>query len=110
MVLRQGASSVLKLTWGHFDGSGFVLSQNKTGQRVYAALMPDMAAELAAMKGGKEEHIIVSETTGLPYKADHFRHEFARIRDLSGIPTTLQFRDLRRTAATEMGEAGGYRR
>ena len=58
------------------------------------------------MKGGKEEHIIVSETTGLPYKADHFRHEFARIRELSGIPTTLQFRDLRRTAATEMGEAG----
>ena len=33
-------------------------------------------------------------------------HEFARIRALAELPAELQFRDLRRTAATELGTAG----
>lgn len=46
------------------------------------------------------------EATGRPYQKFHFGHEFARIRALAQLPAELQFRDLRRTAATELGAAG----
>ena len=48
---------------------------------------------------------MVSETTNRPYKRYHFTHEFRRIRDLAGI-TSLQFRDLRRSAVVRLAEAG----
>jgi integrase-like protein len=51
--------------------------------------------------------IVISETTGQPYKEDHFRHEFARIRKLAGgLPDSLRFMDLRRTAVVRLAEAG----
>jgi hypothetical protein len=92
--------------WHHVVKSdGPYLTQAKTGQRVYAALMPEMAAELAVMPRAGAQ-IIVSETTGRPYQIDHFRHEFARIRGLVGLSNDLQFRDLRRTCGGPIGLTG----
>ncbi|MDF3073003.1 MAG: putative phage integrase family protein [Alphaproteobacteria bacterium] len=50
--------------------------------------------------------IVISEATGLPYREDHFRHQFARLRRLAGLPNETQFRDLRRTAVVRLAEAG----
>jgi len=103
--IGQRQADVLKLMWSQYDGRGFSIQQNKTGQKVYAAVTPPMAAELDAMARNGVQ-VIVSEATSKPYRLDHFRHEFSRIRAASGIGAGLQFRDLRRTAATELGEAG----
>lgn len=100
---RQG--DVLRLTWKDFDGQGFTLRQSKTGATVYAALTPAMSARLATMERGAIQ-VIVCRGTKKPYQPDFFRHEFARIRALAELPETLQFRDLRRTALTEMGAGG----
>jgi len=50
-------------------------------------------------------HLVISETTGRPYKEDHFRHEFARIRDLAGLPAGLLYMDLRRTAVLNLARS-----
>lgn len=100
---RQG--DLLALKWGDWDGSGFLIRQRKTRTAVAVAATAPMAAELNAMPRSSV-YVIVSEATKRPYKEDHFRHEFARIRDLAGLPKDLRFQDLRRTAATELGAAG----
>ena len=100
---RQG--DILTLTWGQYDGSAFTIRQAKTGSPVVASVSPEMQSRLADVKR-RGVQVVVSEATNLPYKKDHFAHEFARIRNLAGLPNDLQFRDLRRTAATEMGQAG----
>jgi hypothetical protein len=51
------------------------------------------------------KHVVVSAATKRPYKMVHFRHEFAQLHAAAELPTDLQVRDLRRTAATELGAA-----
>ena len=103
--IGQRQADILKLTWSEYDGQGFVLTQGKTGTRLFAAVMPEMQATLAALPR-QAVQVVVSEATLKPYKQDHFRHEFSHIRRAAGLPNHLQFRDLRRTAATELGAAG----
>jgi integrase len=100
---RQG--DILALTWNDYDGAAFTIVQNKTKHALRVPVMPDMQARLAAMKR-QAVQIIVSEATGRPYQPFHFGHEFSRIRAIAKLPSDLQFRDLRRTAATELGAAG----
>jgi integrase len=44
--------------------------------------------------------------TGRPYGEDVFRHLFREVATSAGLPGDLQFRDLRRTAAVRLAEAG----
>lgn len=62
---------------------------------------PSMQTMLGKVKRDAVQ-VIVSEADR-PYQKFHFGHEFARIRALAQLPAELQFRDLRRTAATELG-------
>jgi len=50
--------------------------------------------------------VVVCEMTGVAWQVDTFRHEFRRIAKLAGIADTLQFRDLRATAVTEIADGG----
>ncbi len=50
---------------------------------------------------------IIRGPHGRPYKKDNFTHRFRDICRAAGIPDDLQFRDIRRTVATEVGEGGG---
>ena len=50
--------------------------------------------------------LVFCETTSGTYSRDLIVKYFAKVRKHSGIPTTLQLRDLRRTGATEMAESG----
>lgn len=100
----QRPTDVLRLTWSQWEGSGFWVTQSKTGEKVFAPVSPELAAELSAMT--KEGiYLVLTESTKRPYKRHHFAHEFARIRAEAGLDRLLQFRDLRRTAATELGNA-----
>ena len=51
-------------------------------------------------------HVRLCEATGRAYRTDGFGATFARVRAAAGLPDTLQFRDLRRTAATEAAAGG----
>ena len=67
-----------------------------------------MTAELAtalATTPKMSTHLVVSEITMRPYKADNFRAVFADLRRAAGI-ADVQFMDLRRTAVVRLAEAG----
>jgi hypothetical protein len=103
--LAQRQGDVIALRWPQWTGAGFVLRQGKTNTPVAVPVSARVALLLNAMipTGGP---ILICETTNAPWKLDHFRHEFARIRKAAGLPADLQYRDLRRTALTEAGAAG----
>lgn len=50
-------------------------------------------------------HVVVCETTRRPWLGDHFRHVFREVANKAGLPSALQFRDLRATGLTEMADA-----
>jgi integrase len=104
--LGQRAGDVRRLTWGQFDGASISLTQAKTGTSVRVELAFPMTLEMLAQTPRTGVQIVVSEATGRPYAKHFFSHEVARIRALAKLPTTLQFRDLRRSALTDMGRAG----
>jgi len=103
--LAQRQGDLLRLTWTDWNGSSFGIRQGKTGAVVRVPAMPETCALIEATPRASTR-IIVSEATGNPYREDHFRHEFARIRDAAALPADLQFRDLRRTALTNAGDMG----
>jgi integrase len=100
----QRPTDVLRLSWSQWDGSGFWVRQSKTGQKVFAPVSPELAAELNAMT--KEGIYLVLTDAKRPYSRPHFSREFASCRATAGLSGGLQFRDFRRTAATELGGAG----
>jgi site-specific recombinase XerD len=107
---RQG--DVLTLTWTAL-GAGERRTRKTGAKAVFVtSAYPELAAELLAEKARQDTsntastHAVVCEMTKQPWQADTFRHEFRRIATAAGIPTSLQFRDLRATAATELSNAG----
>jgi integrase len=105
--LAQRQGDVLALTWASRKPGGWLVRQSKTAAAVLVPLRwPETRRRLAKVERGDSVQVVICETTGKAYRPDHFRHEFARIRKLAGLPGALQFRDLRRTAATEIGDGG----
>lgn len=138
--LGQREADLLRLPRQLLGSRGLVLRQRKTGAGValpIGAVPPLVArieAELAAQhaRGVTDaRYLLLCETTGRPWGADHFRHEFAAVRDALAAarprfaidylpagaePTgpeafTLRTRDLwfmhlRHTAVVRLAEAG----
>ncbi len=102
--LGQREGDVLVLAWSQFDGTSIHVWQRKTGRLVSVPVTTELRQALAAAPR-EAPNVLISETTGRPYKEDHFRHEFARIRKVAGIGA-LWFMDLRRTAVVRLAEAG----
>jgi integrase len=103
--LGQREGDVLRLTWSQYEAGSFTLRQHKTGRLVSIPATTELRDVLTGA-ARKSPIIVIAETTGRPYREDHFRHEFARIRTLAGLPATLRFMDLRRTAVVRLAEAG----
>ena len=101
--LRQ--QDVLGLTWTQIDGR--LVETRKTGAAVpvVADAYPDLRRALKAT-GRTAVQVVICETTRQPWGADYFRHVFRDVMRAAGLPTELQFRDLRATAATELSDAG----
>lgn len=103
--LGQRPEDIRTMPWAAFDGEGFAIRQGKTNAHIWVPALPELRRLLdATPRAG--EIMVMSEATRRPYGESDFQHTFARIRDGAGLPTDLQFRDLRRTLATALGAAG----
>ena len=103
--LGQREGDILRLAWSQYEAGSFTLRQHKTGRLISIPATAELSDVLAGA-GRTSPVIVIAETTGQPYKEDHFRHEFARVREAAGLPDALRFMDLRRTAVVRLGEAG----
>ena len=101
--LNQRETDVLALSRSAYDGVRVAVRQEKTGTLVKVLATQELKTELDAINH-QHATIVISEATKLPYKVDHFRHEFRRIADLAELD--FQFRDLRRGGLTETADAG----
>ena len=113
----QRQQDVLVLPETLIDAGALRLSQAKTKARVDAPMTPQLLKRLEDARRRKRlsgiwqaPEIVVSETTGRAYRADHFRHTFAAVRAEAAerCPSVagFHFQDLRDTAVTRLALAG----
>jgi integrase len=100
----QRQTDVLRLTWSQDCGNVLFLRQSKTGTRVEVPILTPLRRILDATPRTSVQ-MVVSEATRKPYQPDHFRHEIRAVTKASGLDG-LWFRDLRRTGAVRLAEAG----
>jgi len=100
---RQG--DVLDLTWTALDAG--IVETRKTGRLlpIDVSAYPKLAAALSGVERNST-HVVTHERTGKPYKKYTFGHRWREIANKAHIPTSLQFRDLRATAITELADGG----
>ena len=105
--LCQRPGDMRALRWQQYDGTWFRFHQEKTKTWMELESSPGinerLAEKFATNTGGP---IVICETTQQPYDRRLYAKYFARIRAAAGLPSSLQLRDLRRTGATELAEAG----
>lgn len=109
--LGHRQSDVLGLTWTALDARERETAKTKARVPIVAAAYPELAAALAAERARQKAdapstHVVLSEASKAPWNRFTFVHEFRRIARAAGIPDTLQFRDLRATAQTELADSG----
>lgn len=80
-------------------------TQKKTGNDVFMPLEPDIAEHFTTLDHD-EDYVVVNEQTMEPFNLTVFSKAFRRVMEVAGLPSTLQFRDIRRTALTELGDSG----
>lgn len=97
---RQG--DLLRLSWNAYDGAYLKVTQSKTGARVEIPVTRELKRALDAAP--RKATTILTAPAGLPWKADHFRHEW-RAATLDAALDGLTFHDLRGTAVTRLADA-----
>lgn len=103
--LCQRPSDMRVLMWSDLKEGVFSFTQQKTDTKVEIPASERLLDRLRASPQ-HSDYIVVCETTGRPYDRRLYNKRVSRIRQAAGLPTDLQLRDLRRTGATEMAEAG----
>jgi integrase len=108
---RPGDMRLLK--WSDYNGHTFRFVQEKTGTEVEVPASPQIQARLKALpckalpcESSESSYISPCESTGKPYDRFLYSQHFRKVRKAAGLGDHLQLRDLRRTGATEMAEAG----
>lgn len=104
--LCQRPGDIRQLTWDNFSGDEFDFIQEKTKVRVTIPASPRLIERLEGHRQASDAIICISERTGAGYDRYSAYKTAARLRKSAGLPNHLQLRDLRRTGATEMAEAG----
>jgi integrase len=104
-ALGQREGDILRLGWSQYDGTVVQLRQRKTGKLLAVPVTADLRK---ALDGARRvaTTMVVSETIGRPYSESSFAHLFRDVAGAAGLPSDLQFRDLRRTAVVRLAEAG----
>jgi integrase len=98
---RQG--DLLRLSWTNYDGQTIRLRQSKTGRNVAVPVAPTLKRLLDGLP--RKSAVVLLTPSGMPWKADHFRHAWAAASKAAGI-TDLHFHDLRGTTVTILSEQG----
>jgi integrase len=113
----QRPIDIIALKWSQYDGRMLTLTQIKTGAPVTIPVTEELREALDAARRALTEAKVVALAADGPivvgdYKGrawasrNFFTNEFRRACTDAGIPSTLQFRDLRRTATVHLAEAG----
>lgn len=105
----QRPGDMRQLRWNNYKDGLFDFIQEKTQAHVEIPAS-DMLNERVALHFSAQvppdQVIVQCETTGKPYDRFLYTKYAKLIREAAGLPSHLQVRDLRRTGATEMAEAG----
>ena len=97
---RQG--DLLRLTWSAYDGERITLKQSKRGAGV---AVPVTAALKRLLDAAPRRAVtILTAAEGLPWKEDHFRHQWRAATLKAGLDG-LHFNDLRGTCVTALADA-----
>lgn len=131
--IGQRQADVIAHKWVQRQEQRHRIRQQKTATWINVPETPALTARLDAARARLDRHdndcpaLVVSESTGLGYKGDHFRHSFAEVRRAAAWlerndPAAqealkraegharrldkLWFSDLRDTAVTALAEAG----
>ena len=104
--LCQRPGDMRQILWQNYADGHFDFVQEKTKVRVTIPASPRLVQRLSERTGEPSTVICVSERLGKGYDRFSAYKLAARIRASAGLPKELQLRDLRRTGATEMAEAG----
>jgi hypothetical protein len=92
------AITIVKSAW---DGEALTIRQSKRGRLVQVAALPEFKERMKRLVAHEATQIVIDERSGLPYTQYSFSHRAAEVRELAGLPSHLQARDLRRTGTTE---------
>ena len=103
--IGQREGDILRMAWSQFDGSAIRLRQSKTGVLLDVPCTAQLLDLLAATPRSGTV-MVISETTGRPYRRSWFTDLFRTVARAAGIPDSLQYRDLRRTSVVRLAEAG----
>ena len=106
--LCQRPGDMRQITWEEAFNNGLMsFTQEKTGTHLD---IPCSQRLLERLQGIHTDNpvgtIVLNERTGKGYDRRLYNNYRRQIMDKAGLPKHLQIRDLRRTGATEMGEAG----
>lgn len=105
--LCQRPGDMRKVTWNQYSGGIFTFIQEKTKAEIQIQVNQRLKDRIAMHKRtSPDDPIILCETTGNGYDNRLYSKYAAKVRQAAGLPENLQLRDLRRTGATELAEAG----
>lgn len=99
----QRQNDILEMSWNQYNGETISLRQHKTGTLVDVHCHHELRSALNNAK--RRGAMMLLTESGRPFAADHFRHEWRKVSVAADI-SSLQFRDLRRTAMVRLAEAG----
>ena len=100
---RQG--DLVRLTWSAYDGRAISLRQGKGKVRVRVPCTQALKAMLDEMEKNKRAAVILTTSSGRPWKGKNLQHRWKAATTKAGIEG-LHFHDLRGTAVTMLSEAG----
>lgn len=103
----QRLSDILSATWTQFDGEGIMFKQAKTGAELWVPLWPETVKMLNDVEKLTAVTIVTGERGRPIRQTAYFGRRFREICQAAGVSDEHQFRDLRRTAATEVSAGGG---
>lgn len=101
----QRPGDMRSMTWNQYDGNVIRIRQQKTGKLVDIPCHSELRRALDAAKTKAKGTHIVTRPDGRPVSEFLWREHFNRCRSKAGL-MHLQARDLRRTAAVRLAEAG----
>jgi integrase len=99
----QREIDVLAMRWSNLIGNEIIVKQSKGGASVRIECLPELTQVLAET-AKTSTHIVVSETTKMPYKQFNFVHVVADVIEAAGFKGK-RFGDLRRSAVVRLAMA-----
>jgi integrase len=105
--LCQRPGDMRKVTWSQYSDGIFTFTQEKTKAKIEIEASQRLKQRLLGLnRTSEDDPIVLCENTGKQYDNRLYSKYAAKIRAAAGLPDNLQLRDLRRTGATELAEAG----